>query len=84
MTSSKSWVKVGKLKSMTSPSGKGDEEFVVDVSPCSRASKESTPAVGRAFRISEANCANERPEEPAPWWATKSGPLARGGIIYTW
>ena len=33
------------------------------------------PAQGMILRISDASVANERPDEPAPWWVTKSGPL---------
>ena len=50
------------------------------VSPWPRASRERMPASGRAFRISEARTAKERPEEPAPWWVMKRGLLAAGGV----
>lgn len=83
MTSSKSWLRVGKLRSIGSESDETDRAFLVVVSPCSRASKESTPAVGSAFRTSEAKCANDRPEDPAPWWVTKRGPFAMDGLMYT-
>ena len=51
------------------------------------------PAEGMILRISDASVANERPDEPAPWWVTKSGPLELlllllllpplGGVRYT-
>ena len=50
---------------------------VVVVSPCPRASRDRMPADGRRFRISALSTANERPDEPAPWCVTKSGP---GGL----
>jgi hypothetical protein len=52
---------------------------VVVVSPCPRASSDRMPADGRRFLISDESTAKERPEEPAPWWVTKSGPGALPG-----
>ncbi len=50
---------------------------VVVVRPCPRASRDRMPADGRRFLTSALSTANERPDEPAPWWVTKSGP---GGL----
>ena len=54
---------------------------VVVVSPCPRASRDSTPAPGSALRSSKPTTANDRPDEPAPWCITKRGAaLLVGGV----
>jgi len=45
------------------------------VEPWPRASRERMPAFGSRLRISALRTANERPEDPAPWWVTKRGDL---------
>lgn len=72
----KSAAKVSRLRSNTSGAG----EIVVD--PCPRASRESIPADGRRFLISDVRTAKDRPEEPAPWWVTNNGPLPTGDVRY--
>ena len=70
----RSEARVGRERS----SGLSEEKVVVV--PWPRASKERTPAVGSSLRSSEVKAAKERPEEPAPWWVTKSGPEDEGGV----
>ncbi len=53
---------------------------VTVVEPWPRASSDSTPAEGRRLRISAPRTAKERPDEPAPWCITKSGPLPTGDV----
>ena len=59
--------------------GSGVFEETIVVLPCPRASRESTPALGRIFWSSDVKAAKERPDEPAPWWVTKRGPSGIGG-----
>ena len=44
----------------------GEGVGVIDVSPWPRASRDSTPAVGKCFKSSAVKVANDRPDEPAP------------------
>ena len=79
MVETRSEARVGRERSI-GVSEEEVEEVVVVVLPWPRASSERTPAVGRSLRSSEAKTAKERPEEPAPWWVTKSGPEDVGGV----
>jgi hypothetical protein len=67
MTKRRSALSVARLRSATAGSG------VRVVEPWPRASTERMPAEGSFLRISAVRAAKERPEEPAPWWATKRG-----------
>ncbi len=80
ITSNRSRLRVPKLKFKT-PSAHDAPDLSITVSPCPRASRERTPALGRALRMADVNRANERPEEPAPWCVTNRGPLPVGGVI---
>lgn len=88
MTVKRSVARVERLRSsgggacsVVSPPSPGAEEGVVMVvEPWPRASRERMPALGRRLRISELRTAKERPEEPAPWWVTKRGPLPTGEV----
>ena len=86
-TVNKSSLKVSKLRSSTPPASPPSGSRVpglrrwYTVSPWPRASRDRIPASGTAFLISEAQTAKERPEEPAPWWVTKSGPFGAGGVM---
>ena len=74
------WVRMwtrSALRVSSDRSGVPWEEVVV--LPWPRASRERTPAFGRIFWIAVVKTANERPEEPAPWWVTKRGPSSSGG-----
>lgn len=71
MVVARSWARVERERS---------ESSGVLVSPWPRESSERTPAAGRSLRIEVARRAKERPEEPAPWWVTKRGPVESGGV----
>ncbi|KAK3898013.1 hypothetical protein C8A05DRAFT_19327 [Staphylotrichum tortipilum] len=86
-TASRSRARVGKVRSspsaFSSPASSPPaapaaaeeaEERVVVVNPCPLASTANTPAPGNRFLISAASTANDKPEDPAPWCMTKSGP----------
>lgn len=77
-TKARSSASVVKLRSWLG--GEVPEEVVVVVWPWPLASGESTPAFGTSFRNSFANAANDRPEDPAPWWVTIRGPEDVGGV----
>jgi hypothetical protein len=51
-----------------------------DVRPWSRASRESIPAFGSRGVRAAKKAAKESPDEPAPWWVTRRGPLEEGGV----
>lgn len=80
-TASRSAARVGRVRS----SGPGSspppslESGEVVVRPWPRASRDRIPAEGMRFLISEPKTAKERPDDPAPWWVTKSGPGALPG-----
>ena len=80
MVETRSEARVGRERSIGASEEEGEEVVVVVVLPWPRASRERIPAVGRSLRSSEAKTAKERPEEPAPWWVTKSGPEEVGGV----
>lgn len=89
MTVKRSVARVERLRSsgvggacpvVSSPSPGSEEATVTVVEPWPRASRERMPALGRRLRISELRTAKERPEEPAPWCVTKSGPLPTGEV----
>ena len=54
------------------------------VAPWYLASGAIMPADGNLFRISKVNVAKDKPDEPAPWCMTKSGPLPTGEVKYAW
>ncbi|KAK4158458.1 hypothetical protein C8A00DRAFT_39182 [Chaetomidium leptoderma] len=78
-TARRSDARVGRVRSSTTTAAApslvgGEAVVVVVVRPWPRASRDRIPAVGKRFLISAPRTANERPDEPAPWWVTNNGP----------
>ena len=72
-TKRRSVARVGSVRSR-------DVDGLEVVGPWARASIERMPAVGRTLDSDWKKAANERPDEPAPWWVTIRGPLEDGGL----